>query len=176
MLFSKTPHDCGSNRIAEAAQNITADIIVNVQGDEPFTDSEALEKLLQVFKNDSAMATDLASIMHPINDKIDIENPNNVKVIVDTDGHALYFSRLPLPFNRATENKVQYYKHQGIYAFRKQALLDFYALAPTPLEIAEKIECLRFLEYGKKIKMVVHDKPSIGIDTPEDLEEARKRV
>lgn len=168
-------HACGSDRIAEAVAHIDADIVVNVQGDEPFTSGTILASLLEVFKNDAKQEIDLASLMTPLHDKQDIENPNNVKVIVDRDQKALYFSRSVIPFVRDEDKKITHYKHIGIYAFRKQALLDFANLPMLDLEAAEKIECLRYLEYGKTIKMVVTDQPVIGIDIPEDLEKAREK-
>ncbi|WP_127844837.1 3-deoxy-manno-octulosonate cytidylyltransferase [Psychroflexus aestuariivivens] len=172
-LKSHKNHECGSDRIAEAVENIDADIVVNVQGDEPFINKKALSKLINVFENDSKQNIDLASLKTPIKDTKSVQNPNNVKVITDLNNHALYFSRSPIPFHRDQNIEVKYYKHVGIYAFRKQALLDFYHTPMSPLEATEKIECIRYLEHGKTIKMVETDQVSIGIDTPEDLEEAR---
>ena len=114
--------------------------------------------------------------MFEIKDKSEIENPNNVKVITDQDGFALYFSRSVIPFPREGNVGVRYMKHIGIYAFRKQALLDFAKLPMLSLEASEKLEQLRYLEYGKRIKMVETSHASIGIDTPEDLEKARRLV
>lgn len=173
-IKSKKEHECGSDRIAEAVEKMEVDIVVNVQGDEPFIDANSLKKLLEVFKNDEIMEIDLASLKTPLIDNDEITNPNNVKVITGKEGFALYFSRFPIPYPRDTSATVTYYKHIGIYAFRKSALMDFYRLPMLPLEAAEKIECIRYLEYGKKIKMVETDVRSIGIDTPEDLEKARK--
>jgi len=154
-VMSSKEHDCGSDRIAEAVENVEADIIINVQGDEPFTNLSDLEKLLEVFKKDSNGSIALASLMHELKEEKDIQNPNNVKVITDLSGNAIYFSRSPLPFNRAIDVNVPVYKHIGIYAFRKDALIDFYHSSATPLELKEKIECLRYLEHGKKISMIV---------------------
>ena len=176
VIKSKKEHECGSDRIAEAVENIDVDIVVNVQGDEPFIDKESLEKLLEVFKDDDAESIDLASLKTPLTESDEITNPNNVKVITNNHNFALYFSRFPIPYPRNTQAKVTYFKHIGIYAFRKQALMDFYNLPMLPLEETEKIECIRYLEYGKNIKMVETDKQTIGIDTPEDLEKARKRL
>ncbi len=173
VIMSIAKHECGSDRIAEAIQNIACDIVVNVQGDEPNVNPEALSNLLAVFKNDPKKEIDLASIMHHITDLEEINNPNNVKVIVDTNNFALYFSRSPIPFARK-KSTAKYYKHQGIYAFRRQAILEFTKLQMQYLEDTEKIECLRYLEYNKTIKMVVTKHVSIGIDTPEDLEKANK--
>lgn len=171
-IMSKEAHSCGSDRIAEAVASIDTDIVVNVQGDEPFTNREDLAPVLDVFYGDDAGQIDLASVMMPMREQEDINNPNHVKVIVDTFDYALYFSRSPIPFVRDGEAGVITYKHKGIYAFRKQAILDFAAMPMTPLESAEKIECIRFLEYGKRIKMVRSSKLAIGIDTLEDLEKA----
>ncbi|GGE15087.1 3-deoxy-manno-octulosonate cytidylyltransferase [Psychroflexus salis] len=173
-IMSKKEHQCGSDRIAEAVEHIEADIVVNVQGDEPFINEKALSKLLHVFINDDKKEIDLASLKTPLTSTSAIQNPNNVKVITDLKDFALYFSRSPIPFHRDQEVEALYYKHVGIYAFRKQALLDFYHTPMSPLEATEKIECIRHLENGKTIKMVETDQVSIGIDTPEDLEEARK--
>lgn len=173
-VMSKKDHDCGSDRIAEAVEFIDADIVINVQGDEPFTNKRDLEKLIDVFKSDLDKSIALASLMHEIKDNEAIQNPNNVKVITDQDHNALFFSRSPIPYNRDSSINTTYYKHIGIYAFRKTALLDFYKSIPTPLERKEKIECLRYLEHGKQIKMVITDQLSIGIDSPKDLEEAIK--
>ena len=172
VVSSSKEHDCGSDRIAEAVQDMEVDIVLNVQGDEPFIDKESLSNLLDVFQKDASQLIDLASLMTPLTQKEDIENPNNVKVSVDRNQFALYFSRSPIPYPRAKDISLHYFKHVGIYAFRKQALMDFYNASTTPLEAAEKIECIRHLEYGKRIKMVETARYSIGIDTPEDLEKA----
>lgn len=173
-IMSKKEHECGSDRIAEAVEFIDTDIIINVQGDEPFIDKVSLEKLIGVFNEDDDKIIDLASLMVHITDPDEINNPNAVKVIVDHTNFALYFSRNPIPYPRDIESGVKYFKHKGIYAFRKDAILDFYRLPMLPLEASEKIECIRYLEYGKKIKMVETDVNGVGIDTPEDLERAKK--
>ncbi len=173
-IMSLKEHDCGSDRIAEAVTNMNVDIIVNVQGDEPFTDKESLKGVLNVFRNDAKKEIDLASLMVLITDKEEIENPNTVKVIVDNRNFALYFSRSPIPYPRATDVENRYYKHKGIYAFRKSALIDFQRLPMLPLEATEKIEAIRYLEYGKKIKMVETTVSGIEIDTPEDLKRAQE--
>ena len=171
-IISKTTHECGSDRIAEAVVNIEADIVINVQGDEPFIDAVSLAKLIDVFKKDDEKEIDLASLKVQITSKEEIENPNNVKVITDVNNLAIYFSRSVIPFHRDRDINIKYYKHKGVYAFRKQALLDFYKTPITPLEAAEKIEAIRYQEIGKKIKMVETDIEAVGIDTPEDLEKA----
>ncbi len=173
-IMSREAHECGSDRIAEAVEAMETDIIVNVQGDEPFTDRESLAGLLDVFHNDPAEEIDLASLMTRITLQSEIHNPNTVKVIVDSKQFALYFSRSPIPYHRNKEIEAVYYKHKGIYAFRKRALMDFRRLSMKPLEMAEKIEAIRYLEYGKRIKMVETSVSGIEIDTPEDLERAQK--
>ena len=169
-------HESGSDRIAEAIENMEVDLVINVQGDEPFINKEPLEELITIFKNDSEKKVDLGSLMFQITDKEEINNPNNVKVIIDQNSFALYFSRSVIPFPRDENAGVRYMKHIGIYAFRKQALLDFYNLPMLSLEATEKLEQLRYLEYGKRIKMVETTHGSIGIDTKEDLEKARKLI
>ncbi|RBP33173.1 3-deoxy-manno-octulosonate cytidylyltransferase (CMP-KDO synthetase) [Oceanihabitans sediminis] len=173
-IMSIKEHECGSDRIAEAVENLDVDIVVNVQGDEPFTEVASLKKLIEVFKDDADKQIDLASLMVHITEEEEIKNPNTVKVIVDQNNFALYFSRSPIPFPRATDVGVKYFKHKGVYAFRKEALLDFYRLPMLPLEASEKIECIRYLEYGKRIKMVETNVQGVEIDTPEDLEKAKK--
>jgi len=166
-------HESGSDRIAEAVESMEVDIVVNVQGDEPFINTLALEKLIEVYKNDTDKKIDLASLMFEITDEAEINNPNNVKVVVDQNGFALYFSRSVIPYPREKNVGVRYMQHIGIYAFRKQALMDFYSLPMKSLEACEKLEQLRYLEFGKRIKMIETEDKSIGIDTPEDLEKAR---
>jgi 3-deoxy-manno-octulosonate cytidylyltransferase (CMP-KDO synthetase) len=174
-IMSIKEHECGSDRIAEAVEFLDIDIVINVQGDEPFTDRESLEKLIAVFKDDHDKNIDLASLMVHITDEEEINNPNTVKVIVDQSGFALYFSRSTIPYPRDKNVGVKYYKHKGVYAFRKEAILDFYRLPMLPLEASEKIECIRYLEYGKRIKMVETATEGVEIDTPEDLERAIKQ-
>ena len=174
VIMSKTAHECGSDRIAEAVAFLDTDIVINVQGDEPFIDKTSLSQLIEVFKEDVNKEIDLASLKVEITNQEDIENPNNVKVITDINNLAIYFSRSVIPFHRDKDISVKYYKHKGVYAFRKQALLDFYKTPMTPLEASEKIEAIRYQEIGKKIKMVETAIEAIGIDTPEDLEKAKK--
>lgn len=172
VIRSTKEHECGSDRIAEAVADMEVDVVVNVQGDEPFIHRDSLSKLIEVFNNDLEHQVDLASLMIPIKDNF--ENPNIVKVITDLQNRALYFSRAAIPFLRTKETEVFYHKHVGVYAFRKKALLDFYNHPPTPLEKAEKIEAIRYLELGKTIQMVSTSFEGLGIDVPEDLERAKK--
>ncbi|MFT4646540.1 MAG: 3-deoxy-manno-octulosonate cytidylyltransferase (CMP-KDO synthetase) [Planctomycetota bacterium] len=129
-----------------------------------------------MFRKDAARQVDLASLMREIKDKEVINNPNNVKVVIDQNDFALYFSRSVIPYPREQNVGVRYMQHIGIYAFRKQALLDFYSLPMKSLEASEKLEQLRYLEFGKRIKMVETTHIGIGIDTPEDLEKARLMI
>jgi len=173
-VMSQKQHESGSDRIAEAVADIDADIVVNVQGDEPFVSQENLAKLVEIFKQDIHQEVDVASLMFRITEPDAEKNPNHVKVVVDNKNFALYFSRSPIPFNRDGILPVDYYQHIGVYAFRKAALMSFTQWQPAKLENIEKLEQLRYLENGKRIRMALVEKPSIGIDTPEDLEKAIK--
>lgn len=173
-IISKKEHESGSDRIAEAIEDVEADIVINVQGDEPFTNKETLNKLIAVFKKDDTEQIDIASAMFEIKDSQEIQNPNNVKVVTDMNDFALYFSRSSIPFQRDVSFGT-FYKHIGIYAFRKNILLKCTSLPMYELERAEKLEQLRFLGNGMRIKMVKTNHQPIGIDTPEDLEKARKQ-
>jgi len=172
-IKSKKEHESGSDRIAEAVENLDIDIVVNVQGDEPFTKKEALSKLLEVFKTDVKKEIAIASLMLKMDDSDEINNPNNVKVVIDEQNFAMYFSRSPIPYPREISTAI-YYKHIGIYAFRKESLLKFTKLPVNRLEATEKLENLRFIANGLKVKMVETNQIAIGIDTPEDLEKANK--
>ena len=169
-------HETGSDRIAEAVKNIDCDIVIYVQGDEPFLKKEPLKQLIDVFFKDEKKEISLASLKIQLKESEEIQNPNNVKVITDNQGFALYFSRSVIPFHRELAYNVKYYKHIGVYAFRKEALIKFSSLEMTPLEIAEKIECIRYLENGMKIKLIETDFIGVGIDTPEDLEKAKRLI
>ena len=165
-IMSKKEHESGSDRIAEAIEHLAIDIVVNVQGDEPFVKKEPLEKLIAVFKDDKVQ---VASLMQVLTHTDLIADPNYVKVAVDKNFNALFFSRSVIPYPRNREIAIPYYEHIGVYAFKKQALLDFTNWPISPLEAAEKIECLRYLENGVPMKMVVTSYMGVEIDTPEDL-------
>lgn len=173
-VISKKQHESGSDRIAEAVANMHADVVVNVQGDEPFVKKEPLQKLLRLFDGDEGQKVQVASLMQVIKEEKFINDSNYVKVAVDKNLNALFFSRSVIPFPRNKEIHTIYYEHIGVYAFRKQALLNFTQWPITPLESAEKIECLRYLENGVPIKMAIVDYMGVEIDTPEDLERAAK--
>ncbi|MBC7588523.1 MAG: 3-deoxy-manno-octulosonate cytidylyltransferase [Chitinophagaceae bacterium] len=168
-IMSKKNHESGSDRIAEAIADMEVDIVVNVQGDEPFVKREPLKKLLEVFKDATVQ---VASLMQVLKEEKLIHDANYVKVAVDKNMNSLMFSRSPIPYHRDKNIAPIYYEHIGVYAFRKQALLDFTNWQMTPLEAAEKIECLRYIENGIPLKMVVTDYMGVEIDTPEDLEKA----
>ena len=170
-IMSKRNHESGTDRIAEAAADLNVDIIVNVQGDEPFVQKEPLEKLLACFNDDKVQ---VASLMQLLTDQKNIDDPNYVKVAVDRNNNALFFSRSVIPYPRSKDIAIHYYEHIGVYEFRKKALIDFTNWPMTPLESAEKIECLRYLEYGVPIKMVLTQYMGVEIDTPEDLVKAAK--
>ena len=170
-VMSIKEHESGSDRIAEAIADMDVDIVVNVQGDEPFVQKEPLEKLLKVFTDKNVQ---VASLMQVLLEEKFIADPNYVKVAVDKNMNALMFSRSPIPYQRDKNITPVYYEHIGVYAFRKQALLNFTAWPITPLEAAEKIECLRYLENGISLKMIVTEYMGVEIDTPEDLIRAAK--
>lgn len=170
-MMSKKEHESGSDRIAEAVQDMNVDVVVNVQGDEPFVNKDVLEKLVAAFQDPSV---EVASVMHPSADAEYLSNPNFAKVVVDKDSNALYFSRALIPFDRQSGLHVTYYKHIGIYAFRKETLLHFTQWPLGKLEQIEKLEQLRYLENGVKIRMVSTEYSGIGIDTPAELEKARE--
>ncbi|MEO8765225.1 MAG: 3-deoxy-manno-octulosonate cytidylyltransferase [Ginsengibacter sp.] len=173
-IMSRREHESGSDRIAEAVADIEVDVIINVQGDEPFVKKEPLLHLLQVFENDPRHLVAVASLMHEIKDERLLADPNIVKVVVDKNKNALLFSRSIIPFHRDQNINPVYHKHIGIYAYRKAALMSFTGWEITPLEAAEKIECLRYLENGITLKMVLTDEAPVSIDTPEDLVRAKK--
>ena len=175
VIRSKKEHNSGSDRLAEASQDLPVDIIVNVQGDEPFTNKENLEKVIDIFAKDVDKTVDVASLMELITEPGEIANPNNVKVVVNRQNEALYFSRSVIPYQRADVG-VPYYKHIGIYAYRKAALQRFTELPPSVLEETEKLEQLRYLENGYKIRLALTNISTIGIDTLDDLEKARIRL
>ena len=173
VVMSKGNHESGSDRIAEAAATMDVDIIVNVQGDTPFVKKQPLQQLLEQFEDPTVQ---VASLMQVLTKESEIQDPNFVKVVVDQSMNSLFFSRSPIPYQRDKTAPVTYYEHIGVYAFRKQALLDFTTWPVSPLEAVEKIECLRYLEHGIPLRMVVVDYMGVEIDTPEDLERASRLI
>ncbi|WP_194777492.1 3-deoxy-manno-octulosonate cytidylyltransferase [Pararhodonellum marinum] len=169
VFFSQKIHESGSDRIAEAAATLDADVVVNVQGDEPFQDKTSLENLLEAFKDPEVQ---VASLMFSI-DTQQAEDPNAVKVVLDKAQNALYFSRAKVPFARDSKVAVNYFKHIGIYAYRKDVLIRFTQLDKSHLEQIEMLEQLRLLENGIPIRMVETTHQAIAVDVPEDLELAK---
>ena len=169
-IMSRNQHESGTDRIAEVAQDIDADIFVNVQGDEPFIASSSLQKLILLFTNNDV---EVGSLILPIHDIQKIENPNCVKVVVDKQKRAMYFSRSPIPYFREKGIPQSAYQHIGVYAFRKQVLLNITKLPVSELEYIEKLENLRLLENGIPIHMAEIDQIGISIDTEEDFEMAK---
>jgi 3-deoxy-manno-octulosonate cytidylyltransferase (CMP-KDO synthetase) len=165
-IMSIKTHESGSDRIAEAIEHLDIDIVVNIQGDEPFVKRAPLEKVLNCFKDETVQ---VASLMQVLENPSSIADPNYVKVAVDKKMNALFFSRSVIPYLRDASVAPIYYEHVGVYAFKKQALIDFTNWPMSPLEAAEKIECLRYLENGIGIRMAITDYMGVEIDTPEDL-------
>ena len=172
-FFSKKDHQTGTDRVAEYADNFDCDIIINVQGDEPFIKKQNLQIILNEFENDHSKIIDVISLKKRIDKQIDVDNLNNVKVVTDANDFANFFSRSPIPHNRSNSFN-QYYKHIGIYAFRKKALIEFPKMFISEIEKAEKIEALRFIYNDKKIKLLEIHNNIISIDTEEDFIEAEK--
>ncbi|TCZ70478.1 3-deoxy-manno-octulosonate cytidylyltransferase [Flaviaesturariibacter aridisoli] len=173
VAMTRADHESGTDRIAEAVADRDVDIVVNVQGDTPFINTKALRQLIDLFEDESVH---VASLMDRITDPADLANPNVVKVCTDLRGNSLFFSRSPVPFPRAQDIDIPHYRHIGVYAFRKAALLQFTQWPMTPLEAAEKIECLRFLEHGVPLRMALTEPIGVDINTPEDLEKAKSQL
>jgi len=170
-LMSKKQHTSGTDRIAEFAPQIDADIIINIQGDEPFINKKALSDMIRAFEDDDFEIIDIVSLMIEIDNQEDFLNPNNVKVVTDTSNFAMYFSRAPIPYSRDYLFEKAH-KHIGVYAFRKEALIEMPDIEPIAIEKIEKLENLRFLNAGMMIKMIETDKVNFGIDTEADLQKA----
>ena len=171
-IMSKKTHESGSDRIAEAVAEMNVDVIVNVQGDEPFIKKEPLENLVRLYNDPEVQ---VASLMRKIS-KEDATNPNNVKVVTDKNGYALYFSRSIIPFQRDYEMTAEYFLHVGVYAYTKDVLMSFTRWPQSISEKTEKLEQLRYLENGIRIRMAETDYLNIAIDTPGDLERAKQSL
>jgi 3-deoxy-manno-octulosonate cytidylyltransferase (CMP-KDO synthetase) len=184
-------HHTGTDRLAEVAQELDCDLVINVQGDEPLLEPRMIDEAVAPFDSDATLM--MATLRRRIDDPADVHNPNVVKVVVDRDGYALYFSRAALPyvrndvggrFPKTSDNgapagidpRSPFYKHVGLYVYRREFLLAFARLSPTPLEQAEALEQLRVLEYGFRIRTVETAFDSIGVDTPEDLDRVRRHA
>ena len=172
-IFDDANYQTGTDRIAGVASKIEADIIINVQGDEPFINSNTIQSILNTFTNDKENSIGIVSVMTPIKDEKELKNPNNVKVFTDVSNNAIYFSRHSIPF-KSDLNISKAHKHVGVYAFRKKSLIEFAKLNVGELESSEKIEALRLIENDIKIKMINSNETFIGIDTEEDIQKAIK--
>ncbi len=170
--LTRPDHVSGTDRLAEVAETLDCDVVVNVQGDEPLLDSDAIREVVAPFADPAVTIT---TLYRRIEDPADVTNPNVVKVVLDRAGYALYFSRAPIPFARNPRGGwPPLYRHIGIYAYRRRALLVLAKLEPTPLERTESLEQLRALEHGIRIRAVETRYDSIGVDTPGDLEQVRR--
>lgn len=169
---SRREYESGTDRIAEVAAGLDADVFLNVQGDEPFNQKQPLADLLDAFKNDSEQKVQVASLCRQLTDASLIEDPNIVKVTFDKYHNSICFSRSVIPYPRNKDITVKHFQHIGVYAFRKQALMSFTQWPMTPLEEAEKIECLRYLENGISLRMVETTFMGVGIDAPGDIARA----
>ena len=174
-IFKNKEYETGTDRIADVSDEINSEIIINIQGDEPFINSKTLKLIIDKFLEDNEKSINVVSVMSRFKSNYDVENPNNVKVITGENQNAIYFSRSIIPFKR-NDSSINYFKHVGVYAFRKSFLTKFSSLKIGDLETAEKIEALRMVENGVAIKMIESDEKFIGIDTLEDLEMARKMI
>jgi 3-deoxy-manno-octulosonate cytidylyltransferase (CMP-KDO synthetase) len=171
VIMTRRDHESGTDRIAEAVQQLNVDVIVNVQGDTPFVNRGALQKLMALFNDPEVQ---VASLMDVISDEATLQDPNVVKVCVDKHMNSLFFSRSVIPYPRNKEIAITHYRHIGVYGFRKAAIIQFTHWPMTPLEDAEKIECLRFLENGISLRMALTEPMGVDINTPEDLERAKR--
>jgi 3-deoxy-manno-octulosonate cytidylyltransferase (CMP-KDO synthetase) len=189
VIMTRSTHRSGTDRIAEAAEKIVSDIVVNIQGDEPLIDFSAIDHVVQMLERDPH--ADMATLAAPIEDPADLWNPNVVKVVIDQRGYATYFSRNPVPYIRVKEMPKadlkrilkekpellrRFYRHVGLYGYRSEFLKRFTEWAPSPLELLEDLEQLRAIEHGAKIRVESTHMPIIGVDTPEDLDRIRRLV
>lgn len=179
-IMTRNDHKSGTDRIEEAVENIgsDADIVVNIQGDEPFIHPSQIETVCRQFDNP---VTQIATLGMPFTDMKSVDNPNSPKIVTDCNGFALYFSRSVIPFVRGMEHRqwlahYPFLKHLGIYAYRRDVLKEITQLPQSPLELAESLEQLRWLQYGYRIRVGITDIETVGIDTPADLEQAEKML
>ncbi|MCC7159667.1 MAG: 3-deoxy-manno-octulosonate cytidylyltransferase, partial [Ignavibacteria bacterium] len=167
-------HRSGTDRIGEAIRNIKCDIVVNIQGDEPMISPANIDKAIEPFLKDSKL--EVSTLCISINNNDELFNPDVVKVVTDNNGYALYFSRYPIPFNRDNNKNVKHYKHIGLYVYRSSYLRRLIRLKPSRQESAEKLEQLRILDNGGKIKIIETRIDSHSVDTPADLMKVRKLI
>ena len=170
-MMTAASHQSGTDRLAEAAASLACDVVVNVQGDEPLLAPETIDAAVEPFAGDAAL--EMSTLRRAIADPAELHNPNVTKVVIDRDGFAMYFSRAPIPFTRAGQPPAPAWAPIGLYVYRRATLLRIAALPQTANERAEALEQLRALEHGIRIKAVVTDRQTIGVDTPDDLERVR---
>jgi len=173
-VMTSQDHPSGTERIAEAVEDLDAHIVVNIQGDEPMIEASVIDDLIKAMLEDETCS--MGTVIKVIEDQRELNDPNTVKVVVNGEMNALYFSRSPIPFKRDKETETVFYKHLGIYAYRKKFLMSYKNMPKSNLELAEKLEQLRALEYGFKIKTVITQVDTIGVDTPEDLEAVESKL
>ncbi len=174
VFISKKKHFCGTDRVSEASNNFKSDIVINVQGDEPFVNQKSIKKIIKFFRNKINKNISVVSLMYKTNNTAIINDDNCVKVVTDKNSYAMYFSRSKIPFLRNLDKNFNFYIHVGVYGFLSKSIIQFSSMKPSKLEKLEMLECIRFIENGQKIKMIQTQKPTIGIDTPNDLIEAKK--
>ena len=174
VFISKKKHFCGSDRVSEASNNFKSDIVINVQGDEPFVNLKSIKKIINFFRDKINKNISVVSLMYRTNDTAITDNENSVKVVIDKNSFAMYFSRSKIPFIRSLDKNFNFNIHIGVYGFLSKSIIQFSSFKPSNLEKTEMLECIRFIENGQKIKMIQTEKPTIGIDTPDDLIEAKK--
>ncbi|MDC3064123.1 3-deoxy-manno-octulosonate cytidylyltransferase [bacterium] len=174
VFISKKKHLCGSDRVSEASRNYKSDIVINVQGDEPFVKSKSLKKIISFFSDNLNRNIPVVSLFYKTNNPEIVNNENSVKVVVNKNNFALYFSRSKIPFLRNKNKNFNFNIHVGVYGFLYQSIINFSGLKPSKLEKIEMLECIRFIENSQKIKMFQIEEPTIGIDTSEDLNRAKK--
>lgn len=173
VCMTRPDHETGTDRLAEVAAQLSCDVVVNVQGDEPMIAPASIQIALEPLRRSPEVL--MSTLRERLHDHDEIRDPNNVKVVVDQDDYALYFSRHAIPFPRNNgDGAIVYWRHIGLYAYRREFLLTYAQLSPTPLQRAEGLEQLRALEHGYRIKVPVTPHSAIGVDTPEDLERVRK--
>lgn len=170
--MTSAAHRSGTDRLAEIAANLSADLIVNVQGDEPLIEPSTIDDAIAPFRSDPEL--EMTTLRRRIDDPADLHNPNVTKVVVDQQGYAMYFSRAPIPFTRTGSPAAPAWRHIGLYVYRRECLLRITALPPTAMEEAEALEQLRALEHGVRIKAIETTQECVGVDTPEDLERVRR--
>jgi 3-deoxy-manno-octulosonate cytidylyltransferase (CMP-KDO synthetase) len=175
VAMTSPKHQSGTDRVAEVARKARQfDLIINIQGDEPLLEPALLDRFVDELRSNREI--DIVTAAHPFESATEASSPHQVKVIVDLHGNALYFSRYAVPFPRNRAARIKYLRHQGVYGFRRKALLDFVRWKPTPLERAESLEQLRALENGVKVHVLVTKHGSPGVDTPADAKALEQKL